>query len=171
MRRILIFLLIIACLSSCSKSVYYAYKDENKYATIEVTKKNELFYRAIYDNNYIYIYSFLSYKKDNSIFYLKDPNIMFWKREEHDEFDLCFFSGKNEDFVLYEKQGSQNMWKLSRSISDNLLLNEPCLKENNIDWFPEYMVKVDKIDYEKFNLPHIKKKYLKNPKKAPKVYE
>ncbi|MGG6231130.1 hypothetical protein [Tenacibaculum sp. SDUM215027] len=126
-----------------------------------------MFYRAVYNNTYICIY----YESEDQTIGIDNPILMFWKHKGDKEMDLCFFSDKLKDWIYYEKQRNQNIWKLIGDISNNLILEEPCLKDNNIDWFPEYMVKVDKIDYDKFNLPKVKKKYLKNPKKAPKVYE
>ena len=96
------------------------------------------------------------------MYYLKNDRIVycpsFYTDEKYEHESILFYNIKKDSLNRY---GS----------NDSLNIKFPCLKDNNINWFPKNMVKVDKIDYDKFNLPHIKKKYLKDPKKAPKVYE
>ena len=75
MKKTLLTLLVFS-LISCAKSNYYAYEyndnDNISYCTLEITKKNEIIYRATstdywkksypYSNLYIYIYIYIAIK-------------------------------------------------------------------------------------------------------------
>jgi len=52
MKRFFFLILIIFIVSSCSKSIYYAYEKNGDYCTLEVTKNDDVIYRAFYGDNY-----------------------------------------------------------------------------------------------------------------------
>jgi len=96
---------------------------------------------------------------------------MYLLRVDEDKFDSCFYDildkkGSEITYIAREKDSLDLLW--TPNIKRDLL-KEACYKENNITWFPPYLKRVKKIDYKKFNLPQIKTKHLKHPKKAPNL--
>ncbi|WP_338815800.1 hypothetical protein V9L05_22660 (plasmid) [Bernardetia sp. Wsw4-3y2] len=71
-------------------------------------------------------------------------------------------------YVLYLRENSDSLKLLWMQDSQKEFLKEPCFQDITIDWFPPYIKRVDKIDYEKFDLP-IKKKYLQYPMDGPSI--
>lgn len=168
------FIIISFLLSSCSKSLYYAYETKGSYNTFEITKNNEVIYRAssnhyktndITSIDYVYVYSPNSTTSlgfalgKNSL--LKDLRNIELKKET-----ICGTSSKNltdflNDFVLYTHTDKKDSLELvMTSKMKTKLLEEKCFKERGLTWFPPYVKRVKKINYNKFNLP-VKKKYLK----------
>lgn len=96
---------------------------------------------------------------------------MYFLENNHIAYCPSFYNDKkyiNESILFYQQKRDS---LIRYGTNDSLKTKFPCLKDNNISWFPEHLIKVDKIEYEKFNLGSIKKKYLKKPHKAPKRYK
>ena len=177
-------LIVLTCLfSSCGKSVYYAYyvKDENdhqySYCTLEITPKKEIIYRASSDkylvypntnNLYVYIYS----DKDaaditknhydfgtrlSELWTIKDgSDAKMWA-------ELLYFDDHFASAISYQR-GKSDTIVCTTSDFEHLKKGHG-YKENDVLWFPEYMIKVDHIDYNKFykSVRHLN---LKNPRKT-----
>lgn len=165
---------------SCGKSTYYVYDvcDINKYnyCTLEVTRKNEVIYRATSDfyllnnNLYVYIYSgktssivnqdFISFACNQAdLYYIKNSDNINYINLPINAF------GDNKGAMGYTKKGKDT---ITTNINTNRDLeyfqNDIALKESGFKWYPSYMVKVDKIDYSRFpkEIQHLN---LKNPRK------
>ena len=178
-----ILLLLTFLLFSCGKSVYYAYKFSDpinrhySYCTLEITKKKEVIYRAssdeylVYPNNlhsYICIYSDKYAAEISKEYYdFGTTTSELWTVEIEDNPKMAFnFIHFDDPFyfaILYEIQQENDTIVCNPSYHERLKKGYG-YKENSILWFPEYMVKVDKIDYNKFykSARHLN---LKNPRK------
>lgn len=173
----LILLSIIILSFSCNRSIYYEYSNNGSYATLEI--KDEFF--AIYrsnTNNFIYTKSAAIYRMADSIEYIDitSPYWLLYIDRNKEKFDQCGFDHKIVDDaynlkLTYKKTNEDSIVSISKLNRDQFLENGSCFTENKIDWLPPYFTRVKKIDYTKFNLPQIEDKYLKNPIKAPKVYD
>ena len=51
MKKTIFLIVLIFVLQSCSSSIYYAYEKDGDYCTLEVTKKEDVIYRAYYSDN------------------------------------------------------------------------------------------------------------------------
>ncbi|WP_338790945.1 hypothetical protein [Bernardetia sp. MNP-M8] len=81
---------------------------------------------------------------------------------------------------IHEPTGSTN-WRYTYFAKriDSLVLIETtdldedhCFKRTGVDWFPPYLVEVNKIEYEKFQVKNISKKYLHYPnRKSTPFYD
>lgn len=176
-----IYLLLMLMLCACSRSMYYAYEDKNVYATLEVKTKKKLFSPCVGDLIY------RGYAKKDSLSNLE--NISFFYMEVYgftpiDKiYDIQTYSfGKylHKDDTLPRfytclsglKSGSLVSYVSYQSRGDSILLLEKheeeankdfCYQRIGLNWFPNYFVRIDKIDYTKFNVPELKHKYLRDP--------
>jgi hypothetical protein len=170
---------------SCGKSIYYAYEDIGKnysgesyiksYCTIEVTRKKEVIYRATSSN-----YWMNDYKKSNKFVYLYSyndddfPNIdnesfsfsnilleMYYIKNHPPNYRIGFVKNiyPSKVYIDFIKKGKDSL-KSEYYLND--LPKENSFEEAGINWFPPYMVKIDKIDYLKFP-KEIQHMNLKNP--------
>jgi hypothetical protein len=150
-------------LVSCSKSAYYAFQDNSTYSycTIEVTKKKEVIYRA----------SSLNYFNKSCFVYISSLNDNYYKNINNDTIGLenphleMFYIG-TEYPIKYKfelvRNGNPELNKLYISFIKvkndtiktqyylNNLVKETSLQKAGVKWFPPYLIKVDKIDYSKF---------------------
>lgn len=162
--------ILIVFFTSCTKSIYFAYNKDTTYCTIEVTGKDEILYRGNY-STFIFLESvnFSSINKKDNTGYISfvAPGWLTYKVKGDNLFNLC--PSNNMEQITYKLVSEDSIELICQSCVDSILLSDPCFLNNGIDWFPPFMKKVEKIDYEKFGLPNIKKKYLMNPDKAPIV--
>ncbi|WP_338790943.1 hypothetical protein [Bernardetia sp. MNP-M8] len=66
-------------------------------------------------------------------------------------------------YVLYKIQGDSLIAFTSSDFELEDLNKEHCFERKGIDWFPPYLIKTNKIEYEKFKIKDVKKKFLRNP--------
>ena len=165
-------LFILCCIlfSSCSKKLYYAYENtaEGSYCTFEVTKK-DITYRAVSTEHYVtnshpakeYVYI----NSNNSIPYTKEPRIgygailVYLKSQQ---LPIVMDTNKKypgflNRYLFYSTEKNNNSLELVKD--EDLMKKEEFFKKHDLFWFPPYLKKVNKIEYEKFNLPY-KKKFL-----------
>lgn len=192
-------IIIVFCSSCSKSIFYEYFSNEKNqgyyYATVEITPKKEIIYRGLahseYNSNrtnkgrvkYIYLYG------KNDVNPLNDDYFSFYSKDFYyiksvldkdrygfeNKVDYCFFpeqywfsDDENIDgnlfFYFNKKKDSIHLINRKSDLEKN-----PCFKNEAINWLPEYLIKVDAIDYTKFrNLDDIKEKYLKDPRKAPK---
>ena len=179
-------LIALTCLCfSCGKSVYYAYEyrdainDHYSYCTLEVTRKKEIIYRASSDDYFVYpnnvhlfvcIYSDKDAAKVSKNYYGFGSAISeLWTIKVNDvpnlkmPGNLLSLDNEVDSSVSY---GIMENDTIVRSTDDfEYLKKGRGFKENGILWFPKYMVKVDRIDYNKF-YKQIRHMNLKNPRKT-----
>ncbi len=173
MPRFIFFIALpILILNSCSSSVYYAYEKDDTYCTIEVTKKDQIFYRGNYQT-FIYLESYnlslYDNKKNVDFLSFDAPGWMAYKIKNDNLFNLCPSSTVRK--ITYQIKNADTINLICPPCVTSILSSEPCFINNGIDWFPPYMIKVYKIDYNKFGLSGFKKAHLKNPEKAPMLFE
>ncbi|SHJ02739.1 hypothetical protein SAMN04488096_10723 [Mesonia phycicola] len=172
----LILLSFTLLLFSCSKSIYYEYSNNGKYATLEIKNKILAIYRSN-SGNFIYTESALFQRPTDTTSEISFslPFWMYYIDEDQEKFNICSFKRKSaeDDFkvITYAEINKDSIVSVSKSDRKYFIDNGTCFKEKNINWFPPYFTKVKKIDYKKFNLPQIENKYLKDPIKAPMVYD
>ncbi|HEX8575732.1 MAG TPA: hypothetical protein VF677_05515 [Flavobacterium sp.] len=177
-------LLLSACLFfSCGKSVYYAYEFSNElndyysYCTLEITKNKEIIYRAssykyhhVYPHNniYVYIYSNKEAAGISKNYYNFGATISdLWTIKYGDNLKMqggfIYFDYPSDSSISYRIEENDTIVCTTNDFE--YLKKGYGYKENGILWFPEYMVKVDKIDYNKFykSIRHLN---LKNPRKT-----
>ncbi|HEX8576732.1 MAG TPA: hypothetical protein VF677_10615 [Flavobacterium sp.] len=175
-------LIVLTCLfSSCGKSVYYAYyvKDENdhqySYCTLEITPKKEIIYRASSDkylvypntnNLYVYIYSDKDAAEISENYYDFGATLSeLWFIKANDvsnlkmELNAFLYSDPTISYRIEENDTITCITDLE------YLKKSRGFKESGVLWFPEYMVKVDQIDYNKF-YKQVHHMDLKNPRKT-----
>ncbi|MEN7551823.1 hypothetical protein AAG747_28160 [Rapidithrix thailandica] len=175
---------------------FYAYEDEHSYCTLETRmKKDDTFrsviYRAMskthYDTvqapvtgglepqplsghprkNNLYLYIMTGEGAFDDRIGISDVVYGFYyiKRERGLKFDFCFPGPPGE------KENKMRV-RYKKVTNDSLIISRPselenyCFSHLGIDWFPPYMKRVKEIDYDKFRLPQVKNKHLKNPTKA-----
>jgi hypothetical protein len=181
-------ILIIFYLTSCSRSIYYAYEYEDQdnisYCTIEVTKKKEIIYRAYsseywkynypINNLYVYIHSGnkSSTVSDESIHFVCNiSDVAYIKNSFNTEYEKCL-ANFLESFgcpIGYRINKSDTITKWNYPEAEDFpkyTKGDICLlKEVGIKWFPPYMVKVNEIDYKKISnlVQHMN---LKDPTKS-----
>lgn len=183
-RIILVFFIVIFCSCSSNKSaIYYSYEDDNKYCTIEVndgvpiyravnkvTNKDSLNYKFIYfKSNMISwsplqdIYSILF----NDVIFLESDSSFFQKKslkvkDSPNSYSNSLDFEYNNGYYFFKNSGFLH---ITEQTLINLIGKE--------DWLPPYFKKVNKIDYSKFSMFNVKKKYLKNPEKkgAPQSWK
>ena len=189
MKKLIVLLLIVNSLLSCGQSVYYEFIDSNHYATFEITNKNSSIYRSSNATedayvSYIYVESgpWLSNSKSSSAIGIARPAWLYFIKNKETKFDLCGFVYESDfplgiqdvnsnELLIYNKVSNDSIVLVGKSKENVFLKHASCFEDNNIDWLPPYFTRVKKIDYKKFNLPQIEDKYLKDPIKAPKVYD
>lgn len=189
MKQLLIMIALLV-LTSCSKSLYYSYTDGNDYYSLEVTPKNEEIYRAKsdkYKNDYVYIYMpsasearniLISGYNENDytvmsfwqIYYLSEEKItgcdVFDKKGKVLDIEVNMHFHIRQDSLIpkyrdldldftYYKEGDF----LGQDVSS-------CIKDYNKNFLPPYMLKTDKIDYNKLQTGNYTKKQLKYPHKV-----
>ncbi|WP_438710670.1 hypothetical protein ACSTS3_18120 [Aquimarina muelleri] len=171
MIRSVLYIVTLLFLSSCSRSIYYAFEKEGTYCTLEEKKNGTVIYRAVSKEKYnIHSSGLIEYLYIESIdssndffagisgsFFLKLINSIEVKSEE-----ICFSNIElsiDEFIVHYSKINKDSLDFLSDNLDVRLQKNN-CFAKHKITWFPPYLKKIKKIDYKKFNLP-LKKKYLK----------
>lgn len=161
----IILLLGIFIFSSCAKSNYYAYenRESNSYCTIEVTRQKEFIYRASSSN-----YWNKGSKKSNKFIYMSSmKNIDFTKINNDDvsflnnfleiyyinnfppryKFGAIENTFPNKIYINFLKKDNDSL-KSEYYIKD--LPKQNSLDEAGVNWFPPYMLKVNKINYLKF---------------------
>ena len=100
---------------------------------------------------------------------------IYYINEGSNAFDATLLCFKSDSCILnnpisYVIENDSAYFCCSYCIQDNPAF----LKVNfGYDWLPPYFKKVDKIDYSKFSMFKVKKKFLKNPKKrrSPKSWK
>ncbi|MET3047403.1 hypothetical protein V8245_14455 [Flavobacterium columnare] len=145
-------------------------------------KKNTYF-----DDNsseYIYIYSdkeatnigeygILFCRKSSECFYFSPTDIQIntneFRFKSVDINDFYNIKNWNKQYVMYsydEKNKDSIILSKANSVS-NFIKNDTGLKYANIPWFPPYLVKVKKIDYNKFKeqCSRLKYAHFKDPRK------
>ncbi|MEN7551824.1 hypothetical protein AAG747_28165 [Rapidithrix thailandica] len=175
---------------------FYAYEDEHSYCTLEINMKKNGHYRYLtyrgmskthYDTVQAPVTGVLEPlsehpRKNNLFIYVKGKEVAtenytgfdnvihgfyYMKRKRGFKFDLCFplpvdnKRGLGERYVLYERVTHDSL-----AMIVNELMEQQCFQYLGIDWFPPYLKRVKEIDYDKFQLPQVKNKHLKNPTKA-----
>ena len=167
----IVYIVAFLLLSSCSRSIYYAFEEEGTYCTFEKTITKTI-YRAVSKEHYfteksgfkryIHIESDNEYKKDIGI----SPGfIMIYLNELTAESKVCFSNLEPNNkgvfsYLVYNKENLDSLDLLWNSKIEKRVSSDNCFTEHKITWFPPYLKKVKKIDYKKFNLP-LKEKYLK----------
>ena len=159
-----LFILCCILLLSCSKKLYYAYENtaEGSYCTFEVNKK-DIIYRAVSTEHYVtnsyptkeYVYIV----SNNGVAQSEEPKIdygsllLYLNNTEINLATVQEYLEPDGDFLFYlEKKDSLKLIK-----NDALMKNEVFFKNHDLFWFPPYLKQVDKIEYDKFNLPYKKK--------------
>lgn len=139
-------LLVVSLLSCNSHRVFYVYEDSqtNTYAVLELSeKRQEVYYKAVsnkYNNTFTFVKGLKSLIQDD---YIGINNFLSSSIIDKDlELETCV-DFKGEKTLLYEQQENKII----------LIENEriKCLENLDLDWFPPFMVKVDKIDYSHFH--------------------
>ena len=160
------FLLFI--LTSCHRSTYYAYVEPNMYITVELTKSNNVILRGGANLNYPQDIKFLHIFSsqtalDNSYIGIGKNFALHYINNSLETVPCFSFKDINIDnlYLDYSHITKDSLVLIKHSQKNILFLNEPCFEKTGLTWFPPYLKKVKKIDYDKFNLPNIKKKYLK----------
>ncbi|MEN7551975.1 hypothetical protein AAG747_28935 [Rapidithrix thailandica] len=96
----------------------------------------------------------------------------YMKRKRGFKFDFCFplpVDNKRRldiSYVLYELTSNDSL-----TLVANKLMEQQCFQYLGIDWFPPYLKRVEEIEYDKFRLPQVEEKHLKDPTKALLIYE
>ena len=145
-RLLLLFIVTIVC--SCKgNKVFYEYEDvETKtYAVLEISKKSkEVNYRALSDN---YSNNFNQINGNKSILgediginyffdlFMIDNNLKLKTCADFDGGKVMVYNKNENDTIFLIKDKSEKI---------------KCLEEYDITWFPPYMKKVDRINYDKF---------------------
>ncbi len=169
-KKIILLIGVLLLITSCSRSIYYAYQRGDIYATLELTKRNDIIYRTksdLYNNNYLYIDA-INLKERNEKYVSIGESFTLSYININGEYKACFpLITENliwSSYITYKKK-SDSLSLLWTPEIKKKLLKEPCFKETGITWFPPYLKRIKKIDYKKFKLPY-KKKYLRtmNPK-------
>ncbi len=163
----LFLLSIILSSISCSKKLYYAYenKEEGSYCTFEVSKY-DIIYRAVSNKHYLiksyptkeYVYI----TAPNNGSYLDEPKIEYGSILLYTKGPLLpikmetisNYLGDYEKYLFYTKTKGDS---LKLIVNIELMKKEPFFTDSDLLWFPPYLKKVDKIDYDKFNLPYKRK--------------
>ena len=166
----IVYIVAFLLLSSCSRSIYYAFEKEGTYSTLEEKKNGDVIYRAISKEhyftersgfkNYIYLYSPIS---SNNIYTGIGTDFILMFIENLDPYteNTCTTNNQfnpDKNIIHYSKKNRDSLDLLTNLKTE--LGKEPCFIKHKITWFPPYLKKVKKIDYKKFNLP-LKEKYLK----------
>lgn len=182
MKQLLLTLLPVLFIS-CGKSTYYAYEFSDEinhhysYCTLEITKTKAVIYRAksdkyyIYPNNTIYAYLYsppaASTVNDDSILFAQNASDLFYMQDFSNptckQTSVNVF-GENPICIDYKKTMNDTIIHTNNETFLDYAKNEYGLRTAGIKWFPEYMVKIDKIDYQKFG-SSIQHMNLKNPEK------
>lgn len=179
MKKVFFLVTISLLFISCNKKLYYEYYNEGNYATLEIIDNFSVIYRSKSNNsNFIYISSVVRYETNDTVSHI-DIFSTYWLdfiENGQDKYDLCGFDYKPPNdainsFITYRIINNDSLVSISEANRNKFLENGSCFVENNVNWLPPYFTRVKKIDYKKFNLPQIKDKYLKDPGKAPKVYD
>lgn len=185
MKKAIFLIVLIFVLSSCASSIYYAYEQKGDYCTLEVTKQDDVIYRAFSENyavpnydfpnaNNIYIYIKSHDENHENSVSIDDFFELYFIKINSDKFNYCggfeeIGAPYLETLITYSKETKDGLDLLWYPKIKEKLIMQDCTRENAITWFPPYMKRIKKIDYKKFNLPQIEIKHLKNPEKAPKV--
>ncbi|MFK7004771.1 hypothetical protein ACIPCA_04970 [Flavobacterium covae] len=136
-----------------SSSYIYIYSDKEatnigEYGILFCRKSSECFYFSLTDIQ-INTNEFRFKSVDINDFY----NIKNWNKQ----YVMYSYDEKNKDSIILSKANSVS----------NFIKNDTGLKYANIPWFPPYLVKVKKIDYNKFKRKCRRLKYahFKDPRK------
>ena len=167
----IVYIVALLFLSSCSRSIYYAFEEEGTYCTLEEKKNGTVIYRAISKEHYtesstmkeyIHIESYNSSHEDYTgigmSFILRYINHV----DSHN-IGICTTTDNyslTDNYIHYSKSEHTDSIPFLKGKYLEEIEKEPCFTEHKITWFPPYLKKVKKIDYKKFNLP-LKEKYLK----------
>lgn len=178
-------------LSSCGSSTFYAYDNakDGEYCTIEVDRKGYSTYRGIRHPKYAdwsykrFIYmksdeknleSYYDLYRIGSYVDLNRISTIYYVDEFNTCFDVAFLFLKSDSCYLNNR--------ISYRIEEDSVFFNSCictLEDPEFQevthgryWLPPYLKKVDNIDYSKFSMFKVKKKFLKNPAKkgAPKSW-
>jgi hypothetical protein len=164
--------------------VYYAYElrdkinDQYSYCTLEVTPKKEIIYRASSYKYFVYpknVHVFVCIHSDKHVAKIAKNYYGFgattsnlWTIEIRDnperELSFLYFDYPHDASISY---GIMENDTILRSTDDfEYLKKGHGYKEKGVLWFPEYMVKVDQIDYNKFykQVRHMDLKNIHKPK-------
>ena len=165
-----LFILCCILLSSCSKKLYYAYENtaQGSYCTFEVTKK-DITYRAVSTEHYLTN----SYPAKEYVYIISNNGVLQSEEPRIDYGALLLYTkgsqlpaviqnteknpGLFEHYLFYTEKKNDSLKLVKR---DELMKNEVFLKKHDLFWFPPYLKQVNKIEYDKFNLPY-NKNYLK----------
>lgn len=182
MTKVFLVIICVLTLGSCASSTFYAYEnvDDEVYCTIEVDRKGFSTYRGIGYTKYAdwsykrFIYMRSDYENLEGYLLLEHVLDIYHIDETDTSFDISLLFYKSDSCDVY----SDIIYVLEENDSASFIEVSDCLLENPVflevsrdyDWLPPYFKKVDKIDYSKFSMFKVKKKFLKNPEKkgAPK---
>ncbi len=164
------FLIFILLVTSCSRGIYYAYEKDGTYATLELTKMNDIIYRTNAKEEikkYLYIKTQNIKNYNDDVLTIGEAFLILYTDLNKEDYEVCFSKHTEKllwnSYINYTKINVDSL--ILSKVDEDQLLKEPCFKETGIRWFPPYLKRIKKIDYKKFKLPY-KKKYLKtmNPK-------
>lgn len=169
---------VVTCLiflNSCAPGTYYAYynADDEVYCTIEVDRNGISTYRGIrfpkYSDWSFKRFIYMKSRKKNIEGYLdlRDIFAIYHTDENDDYFDSSHLFFESDSCILNNRLSYWLVGDSAYSLSSVCILERPeFLKVNRgSDWLPPYFIKVDKIDYSKFSMFKVRKRYLKNPER------
>ncbi len=188
MKNILVICVLMLMLSSCASSTFYAYEnvEDEVYCTIEVDRKGYSTYRGIrypkYSNWPYKRFLYMKSDEENLEGYLRDYlqlkgifDIHYIEEQKgggDTGFDIALLFYKSDSCIMYNDISYVVEKDSAYYCCSDCILEHPDFLKANSDgtWMPPYFKKVDKIDYSKFSVFRVKKRFLKNPKKknAPK---
>lgn len=175
MRDLFITVTCIMILNSCASSTFYAYYniEDEVYCTMEVDRKGISTYRGIIYPKYSdwsykrFIYIKSRAKNIEGYLDLRDIFAIYHIDEFNDYFDCSHLFFESDSCILnnrisYWLEGDSAYYPSFICIQEH-----PTFLEANrgFSQLAPYFKKVDKIDYSKFSMFKVKKKYLKNPEK------
>lgn len=157
---------------SCGKSTYYVYEDSVynniqkkniilSYYAIEVTPKKEVIFKAVSNNlgsGFVYIYTDrynctandeeISFCRNFTfINYLHTAYPLDWKFASTNNFNI---KGAEVSYTNYGKKETDTLKLIENQNFRDLIQKDEGFKAAGIYWFPPYIVKTKKIDYNKF---------------------
>ncbi|WP_444626047.1 hypothetical protein ACSLMH_06525 [Flavobacterium columnare] len=139
---------------------------------------------------HIYIYIYIYIYSDKEASYISEYDVDFCRRQSDcyyfslDDYQINtrkfkfrfsiinnIYNGKNWDkeyiSYMYRDAKTDTLFALNNNMMKNFIKEDIGFKKANIPWFPPYLVKVKKIDYNKFKRKCRRLKYahFKDPRK------
>ena len=148
MKRLLLLIFVIVVFGCKSNKIFYEYEDvgTKTYAILEISEKGKQVDYLSVSNSYSN--RFICLEGNKSRIYLDDIGVNYFLGMSIIDFEFnltsCFDFDGGQALIYYqdEKENNKIIFKKSDKIK--------CLETHDITWFPPYMKKVDKIDYNKF---------------------